>query len=83
LVKFSVAKVTIFYFGAKGVGAFCEPASGETEGLFYNPQEALGRRVTKNNITSLKVKSPITPEDFYHSILSCFKTNVSNGNSPI
>jgi hypothetical protein len=43
LVKFSVAKVTIFYFGAKGVGAFCEPASGETERLFYNSQEARGR----------------------------------------
>ena len=46
LVKFSVAKVTIFYFGAKGVGAFCEPASGETERLFYNSHEARGRGVT-------------------------------------
>jgi len=28
LVQFSIAKVTIFYFGAKGISAFCEPAGG-------------------------------------------------------
>lgn len=27
-MQFSVAKVAIFYFGAKGVGAFYEPAGG-------------------------------------------------------
>jgi hypothetical protein len=39
-VQFSVAKVTIFYFGAKGISAFCEPA-----GCIVLPAAALAKCV--------------------------------------